>query len=48
MISKIELKKVKKLLKKGYIPVTSGKELLFVINKLNGKQYIPRVAIEVL
>ncbi len=48
MISKIELKKVKKLLRKGYIPVTSGTELLFVINKLNGKQYIPRVAMEVL
>ena len=46
---KREIKKVEKLVnKKGYIPVTSGKELLFVINKLNGKQYIPRVAMEVL
>lgn len=46
---KKEIKKVEKLVnKKGYIPVTSGKELLFVINKLNGKQYIPRVAMEVL
>ena len=46
---KREIKKVEKLVnKKGYIPVTSGTELLFVINKLNGKQYIPRVAMEVL
>lgn len=44
----MELKKIKKLLRKGYIPVTSGTELLFVINKLNGKQYIPKVAMEMI
>lgn len=48
MKSKMELKKVKKLLRKGYIPVTSGTELLFIINKISGKQYIPKVAMEMI
>ena len=45
MKSKMELKKVKKLLRKGYIPVTSGKELLFVINKITGKEYTPKYSL---
>ena len=43
---KREIKKVERLLnKKGYIPVTSGKELLFVINKITGKEYTPKYSL---
>ena len=40
---KREIKKVEKLLnKKGYIPVLSGDEIVFVINKITGKEYTPK------
>ena len=40
---KREIKKVERLLnKKGYIPVLSGNEILFVINKITGKEYTPK------
>ena len=45
MISKIELRKVKKLVRKGYIPITTGNELLYVVK--GNKQYKPKVNMEV-
>ncbi len=40
---KREIKKVEKMVnKKGYIPVLSGNEILFVINKITGKEYTPK------
>ena len=40
---KMEIKKVERLINdKGYIPVLSGNEIIFVINKLTGKEYTPK------
>lgn len=40
---KREIKKVKKLInKKGYIPVLSGNDILFIFNKETGKEYRPK------
>ena len=45
MKSKLELRKVKKLVRNGYIPVISGNELLYVVK--GNKQYKPKVDMEV-
>lgn len=43
---KKEIKKVEKLLnKKGYIPVLSGNKIIFVINKITGKEYTPKYSL---
>lgn len=43
---KREIKKVEKLInKKGYIPVLSGNEIVFVINKITGKEYTPKYSL---
>ena len=43
---KREIKKVEKLLnKKDYIPVLSGNEIVFVINKITGKEYKPKYSL---
>lgn len=43
---KREIKKVEKLVnKKGYIPVLSGNEIIFVINKITGKEYTPKYSL---
>lgn len=40
MSLKKEIKKVEKLInEKGYIPVLSGNEIVFVYNKMTGKEY---------
>ena len=40
---KREIKKVERLLnKKGYILVLSGNEIIFIINKITGKEYTPK------
>ena len=45
-IMKKEIKKVEKLVnKKGYIPVLSGNEIIFVINKMTGKEYTPKYSL---
>ena len=46
MKAKLELKKVKKLVKKkGYIPVLSGNEIVFIYNKITGKEYTPKYSL---
>lgn len=43
---KREIKKVEKLVnKKGYIPVLSGNEIVFVYNKITGKEYTPKYSL---
>lgn len=43
MSLKKEIKKVSKLINKsGYIPIVSGDEILFIINKITGKEYRPK------
>lgn len=43
---KREIKRVERLLnKKGYIPVLSGNEIVFVINKVTGKEYTPKYSL---
>lgn len=43
---KREIKKVEKLVnKKGYIPVLNGNEIVFVINKITGKEYTPKYSL---
>ena len=43
---KKEIKKVEKLVnKKGYIPVLSSNEIIFVINKMTGKEYTPKYSL---
>ena len=43
---KKEIKKVEKLVnKKGYIPVLSGNEIVFVYNKTTGKEYTPKYSL---
>ena len=43
---KKEIKKVEKLVnKKGYIPVLSGNEIVFVYNKITGKEYTPKYSL---
>ena len=43
---KREIKKVEKLInKKGYIPVLSGNDILFVFNKNTGKEYRPKYSL---
>lgn len=43
---KKEIKKVEKLVnKKGYIPVLSGNEIVFVYNKMTGKEYTPKYSL---
>lgn len=43
---KREIKKVEKLLNnKDYIPVLSGNEIVFVINKITGKEYTPKYSL---
>ena len=43
---KKEIKKVEKLLnKKDYIPVFSGNEIVFVYNKITGKEYTPKYSL---
>ena len=44
MKAKIELKKVKKLVKEGYIPIANGLELLYVVK--GNKEYKPKVRME--
>ena len=44
MKEKIELKKVKKLVKEGYIPIANGSELLYVVK--GNKEYKPKVRME--
>ena len=40
------IKKVEKLVnKKGYIPVLSGNEIVFIYNKLTGKEYTPKYSL---
>lgn len=40
---KKEIKKVEKLInKKGYIPILSGNDILFIFNKETGKEYRPK------
>ena len=46
MKKRIELKRVRKLIRKGYIPVTTGTELLYVVK--GNKSYVPKVEMEVL
>ena len=39
----LELKKVDKLInEKGYIPVTEGRRITLLINRLSGKTYKPK------
>lgn len=45
MKAKLELKKVKKLVKEGYIPVLSGNEIVFIYNKITGKEYTPKYSL---
>lgn len=43
---KREIKKIERLInKKSYIPVMSGNEILFVINKITGKEYTPKYSL---
>ena len=43
---KKEIKKVEKLVnKKGYIPVLSGNEIVFIYNKITGKEYTPKYSL---
>ena len=43
---KKEIKKVERLLnKKGYIPVLSGNEIVFIYNKITGKEYTPKYSL---
>jgi hypothetical protein len=43
---KREIKKVERLInKKGYIPVLSGNEIIFIINKITGKEYTPKYSL---
>ena len=43
---KREIKKIERLInKKNYIPVMSGNEILFVINKITGKEYRPKYSL---
>lgn len=43
---KREIKRVERLLnKKGYIPVLSGNEIIFIINKITGKEYRPKYSL---
>ena len=43
---KREIKKVERLVnKKGYIPVLSGNEIIFIINKVTGKEYKPKYSL---
>lgn len=43
---KREIKRVERLLnKKGYIPVLSGNEIIFIINKMTGKEYTPKYSL---
>lgn len=43
---KKEIKKVERLLnEKGYIPVLSGNEIIFIINKVTGKEYTPKYSL---
>lgn len=43
---KKEIKKVEKLVnKKGYIPVLSGNEIVFIYNKITDKEYIPKYSL---
>lgn len=40
---KREIKKIERLInKKDYIPVMSGNEIIFIINKITGKEYRPK------
>lgn len=45
MKAKLELKKVKKLVKEGYIPIANGSELLYVVK--GNKEYKPKVRMEI-
>lgn len=45
MKSKLELRKVKKLVRNGYVPITTGEELLYVVK--GNKEYKPKVNMEV-
>ena len=43
---KREIKKVERLVnKKGFIPVLSGNEIIFVYNKITGKEYKPKYSL---
>jgi hypothetical protein len=43
---KREIKKIEKLInKKGYIPVLSGNEIIFIINKITGEEYTPKYSL---
>jgi hypothetical protein len=43
---KKEIKKVEKLVnKKGYIPVLNGNEIIFIYNKITGKEYTPKYSL---
>lgn len=43
---KREIKKIERLInKKDYIPVMSGNEIIFIINKITGKEYTPKYSL---
>lgn len=43
MILQMEINKVDKLInEKGYIPVTNGRKITLLINKITGKTYKPK------
>lgn len=46
---KREIKKVTKLVnEKGYIPFMNGNKILFVVNKITGKEYKPKYELVIL